>query len=459
MMRRSAADSILVTACLVACAARMSQAQTVITPKAAPGALDNPLKGCAPYVEADKAPTQPCSMAFHETSWRSLEPQEGKYAFHKWETEKWNAGFSKGKHVVIRVFLDYPHQEIGVPKWLIDKGVKMTPYTDWGGGMSPDYSSPILLESLLRFIKAYGARYDRDPRVAFVELGMLGFWGEWHTYPRDELFASESVQRVVIDAMHAAFPHKPMMARDASRHAGELPWMGYFDDMLPEDTDGDEFSFLARMRSAKRTDNWKVAPTGGEMVPGAAKKFLGANFPTLQKAVESAHFSWVGPYSPPMEQGGDSRFLENSQAIVRRMGYDFRLTRISVSRSGSSVGIEGVNQGVAPFYYPWAVRIGLLDRKNRVVSQWTSRIDLRTWLPGPFKALLKPNLYAPAGRYRLALGIVDPWTQKPAIKFANDLPYVNGWTVLANVSIEKSGGSASSRLLVKRLTNGTATHR
>ena len=29
------------------------------------------------------------------------------------------------------------------------------------------------------------ARYDGDPRIGFVQLGLLGFWGEWHTYPYD----------------------------------------------------------------------------------------------------------------------------------------------------------------------------------------------------------------------------------------------------------------------------------
>ncbi|MBT4667778.1 MAG: hypothetical protein HOB63_14790, partial [Opitutae bacterium] len=41
-----------------------------------------------------------------------------------------------------------------------------------------------------------------------------------------------------------------------------------------------------------------------------------------------------------------------------------------------------------------------------------------------------------AGAYRLALGIEDPWTRKPAIRFANDLPVVQGWTVIGEVEIE-----------------------
>ena len=44
-------------------------------------------------------------------------------------------------------------------------------------------------------------------------------------------------------------------------------------------------------------------------------------------------------------------------------------------------------------------------------------------------------MHAAPGRYVLALGIIDPYTGRPAIGFANDLPRVNGWTTLAEVRI------------------------
>ena len=42
---------------------------------------------------------------------------------------------------------------------------------------------------------------------------------------------------------------------------------------------------------------------------------------------------------------------------------------------------------------------------------------------------------APAGRYKLALGIRDPWTARPAVAFANKLPQQEGWTVLSSVEV------------------------
>jgi len=28
-------------------------------------------------------------------------------------------------------------------------------------------------------------RYDGDTRIGYIQLGLLGFWGEWHTWTGD----------------------------------------------------------------------------------------------------------------------------------------------------------------------------------------------------------------------------------------------------------------------------------
>jgi len=100
-------------------------------------------------------------------------------------------------------------------------------------------------------VRALGARYDRHPRVAFLQLGTLGFWGEWHNYPHDELFASNRTQQRIVEAYHTAFPHKKLMARYPGYHIEKQPWIGFHDDMFPEDTGMEEdWHFLSRLRKA-----------------------------------------------------------------------------------------------------------------------------------------------------------------------------------------------------------------
>jgi hypothetical protein len=412
----------------------------VVRPAPAPGPLDNPLKGWCTYTEAGTI-HQPYSMVFRYVSWKELEPAEGDYRFADWEAKTWEEPAAQGKHVVLRVYVDYPGRPSGLPDWLKKKGVKTTRYTDYGGGLSPDYNHPAMVTGLERLLAAMGKRYDMNPRVAFVQMGLLGFWGEWHTYPRNELFASPATQKRILDASRRAFPNKIVMTRYPGNYAGTLPWIGFFDDMFPEDTDGpEEWKFLPVMRASGRTENWKQAAIGGEMVPNAAKKWLGPEFDWTVRMLERAHFTWVGPYNPALEPEQTEAFVSRSQQLVRRMGYEYRLKELQhqatvVSGKTLEITLRGENQGVAPFYYPWPVEVALLDNEGREIAILPLSADIRRWLPGPFTLTDAPAVTAPPGHYRLALGIRDPWTNRPAIGFANDLPRQNGWTLVSEVMV------------------------
>lgn len=425
---------------MIACLLALLVSQTIY-PASAPGPLNNPFKGWCTYPDAG-AITQPYSMVFLYVPWKELEPARGQYAFDAWERKTWNTAAARGKHIVFRVYIDYPSRASGMPDWLRREGVKMNPYKEEGGGESPDYDDPRMVDAMLRLIDALGKRYNSNPRIAFVEFGLLGFWGEWHTYPRTELFAKESTVIKVLDAAHRAFPDKMVMNRYPAGYGGQQKWLGFFDDYFPEDTDGKEdWKFLPRLRASGRQEAWKTVPFGGEMVPQAAKRLLGGGFADMMKQVENTHFSWVGPYSPAIAGITEPELLANSQAMVRRMGYEYRLETIrlpSTLQRGKSIDLEvrGRNQGVAPFYYPWPVEFALATVQGRIVQRWTADTDIRTWLPGEFHFRSDERIAVKPAAYRLLLGIQDPWTKKPAIAFANALPRREGWTELARVQIQ-----------------------
>jgi hypothetical protein len=212
--------------------------------------------------------------------------------------------------------------------------------------------------------------------------------------------------------------------------------------MFPEDTDnGKDWSFLERLRRAKRIDSWKSTVIGGEMAPLQARKWLGKKWDFTVEMAKRSHFSWVGPYGPALEGRGSEEFVERSDALVRLLGYQYRFTEIrhpgKVGRGmPCKVSVRGVNEGVAPFYYPWRVKLAWLDAVGQVVSSTTLKDDLREWLPGEFVIEAEPAAPSKGGAFRLALGIEDPWTRKPAIRFANDLPVSNGWTILSELEVE-----------------------
>lgn len=426
--------------CSLAATTVAAPPETVVRPKVGVGPLDNPLKGWCPFAEAGEI-TLPYSMVYFNVSWSELEPQDGKFAFEEWEQRVWNTERAKGKHIVFRVIADTPRRQSELPKWLRDKGVRMTRYSDYGGGESPDYNDPRVVSAMERLIAALGKRYDGHPRVAFVQLGLLGFWGEWHTYPRNELFAGLPVQQKVIDAFHKAFPTKSLMARYPGNYAGEQAWLGFHDDMFPDDTDGKEdWKFLPRLRKSKRTDNWKLAAIGGEMEPGKARKWLGAEYAYTTEMIDKSHFTWVGPYCPALERRPNAEFTERAAALVRKMGYQFAIEEVrhpAVITRGEMLkfSLTGMNQGVAPFYYPWSAELVLLDSDEKVSATVPLDWDVRKWLPGKFQAEASVQVNVMPGQYQLGLGIRDPWLNKPSIAFANDLPRCDGWTILSTVDV------------------------
>src|SRR5690606_10170024 len=129
------------------------------------------------------------------------------------------------------------------------------------------------------------------------------------TYPQVSLYASPETERRVIDAYRQAFPDKMLMARYAKGYAGSQDWLGFHDDMFPEDTDnGKDWSFLSGMRKSERTENWQVAVIGGEMTPGGAKKWLGNHFDLTSTMLQRSHFTWIGPYCPALTKPVDDTF-------------------------------------------------------------------------------------------------------------------------------------------------------
>ena len=146
---------------------------------------------------------------------------------------------------------------------------------------------------------------------------------------RGRLYAKPETERRVIEAYHRAFPNKVLMARYAGGHAGSQPWLGFHDDLFPQDTDnGEHWSFLAAIRRSGRTANWEKAAIGGEMVPHRAKQWLG------EGRADERHGRARPFYMGRALLSGASlpRTRQSSGSKASRwsgdMGYQFRLTEV-----------------------------------------------------------------------------------------------------------------------------------
>ena len=192
----------------------------------APSALANPLKGLVPYANQNNSHfphtmefgyvgLSELMLGYDQFDWRPLEKLLDPIA-------------SRGHQAIFRVYLEYPNKSDIIPKFLLEDGLKVHKYLNSNTQPlppaiveTPDYEDMHLRRALRNFISALGKKYDGDPRIGFITAGLLGTWGEWHTYPKNELFASKKVQAEVMDAYESAFQMTPVLLRYP---AGEKTW-------------------------------------------------------------------------------------------------------------------------------------------------------------------------------------------------------------------------------------------
>lgn len=355
--------------CLAALAATAAELEY------APAPVDNPLKGLVPYVGASGKDQFPHAMEFRYFSMRELMTGRGRYDWAPLErTLEEVAG--RGKQLVFRVYTEYPGKECGLPEFLRKEGVKLTRWRSGdpsGGGdvMTPDYEDPRFRSAVKEFVAALGARYDGDPRVGFLTAGFLGLWGEWHDYPREDLWASEEVQAEVMTALERAFTKTKVLLRYP---AGDDTWkkapnakrrFGYHDDSfawatLETGKEKDSWFFLPAMKAAGAEDKWKRFPIGGELRPELWKRsFTDSPHPQGQdfaECVKQTHVTWLMDSSlfDLRDKLGSER---RARALkeVSRMGYELHVSQVRIADGELVVVIE--NRGVAPFYYDWPVEL------------------------------------------------------------------------------------------------------
>lgn len=409
----------------------------------APAPPDNPLKGFVPYLRADAS--FPHSLEWDYT--RLSEVMTGPTNFNWAPFEaKLAAAASRGHQFIARFYLEWPGRPTAVPQYLLDAGLKLRTWTNTNTqpfppaiDHTPDYEDPRLRAALTHFIRAFGERYDGDPRLAFVGLGLLGTWGEWHNSPRDEWFASKAVQTEVMDAFETAFPRTRLVARYPAgdhdpRYAQNVRRaMGYHDDSFAWATAhsgkrGEEWFFESRLRAAGALEKWRTQPIGGEVRPEVWPCLFddpscapaGQEF---DRCAAATHVSWLcneGVFRGKIQ--GATR--ERALAAARRMGYELHLSRAAwrLAEDSLQVSLTLTNTGLAPFYYPWPVELAVLNSRGELTARSGTSWDLTGILPGDPPSNWQHSFKLdrlPRGAYRLLLGVPNPMSGGHPLRFAN----------------------------------------
>lgn len=467
-----------------------------------PAPVDNPLKGFLPFYDASEEayftdgddwrnrPTQlPYSLEFFYLPLGKLMNNLDDFDWSELD-KRLAAVASRGNQAVFRVYLDYPNKPSGIPQFLIDAGVKTYNYDEYDNGkdatsLAPDYNDERLLNALDNFISALGSRYDGDPRIGSLMIGLIGFWGEWHTYPYDDNLKSPNLMptdanlnRVLI-AMDNAFNKTQLVLRnpmDNSTIKTKIFDVGYHDDSfafqtLPPSLGGQGWHFWGKVIDSGVTEFWKKNSMGGEMRPEIQLKMWNNDPPKYNEPsmpIEGAqgedyytslgltHASWLitqGIFQTPLDSVALARATEGS----RSMGYEYYVptTYLDASDGNLKVAVELENEGVAPFYYNWKVELAA-KTDNGIAKIWNSDWDLKGILPNTngfdnnqlFEANNNPQLSN--GRYQILMRYVNPLEQINAdakkFHFANAEQDGNGWLNLGSVDVSNSAADATIRV-------------
>ncbi|MFO0881082.1 MAG: DUF4832 domain-containing protein [Gemmataceae bacterium] len=429
----------------------------------APAPVDNPLKGLVPY-QADVRGMFPHSLEFNYLPYSALVTGYDTFDWQPLERMLDDIA-SRGHQAIFRVYLEYPGKKGVLPRFLVKDGLKVH---DWlytetqpfppARIETPSYEDKNLRRSLKGFIAALGKRYDGDPRIGFITAGLLGTWGEWHTYPREELFASKAVQTEVMDAYERAFKVTPVLLRyPAGEKHGRMAKnadrpFGYHDDSfawatLPTGRASDGWFYLPSLKAAGlgAEVKWKTRPIGGEIRPEAWGKVFDEKpdvkeIQNFRACVEATHVTWLMD-SGMFRRKQSAERIRRAEEQVRRMGYEFYCPAVTVGEVNGSklvVQLEVENRGVAPFYYPWKSEWGLLAG-GKVVKAWAGSGQLTGLLPGD-----QPRVWVEmhdvsgvkAGKYTLAVRVPNPLKSGKPVRFANEnQDAVSGWLSLGEVQI------------------------
>ena len=422
----------------------LSRRKTIKQYKESQAAFGNPLMGYAPSAWYNEV-SEDISLLYMDITWAELEPEEGVYNWASIDEENQISRWRKeGKHLVFRFVCDIPSDEehMDIPEWLYEKSGKAGKWYDgeYGKGFAPDYNSPTIISCHKKAVRAIGEHFGQDGLISYVELGSLGHWGEWHVN------YSEGIQRIPREAVREkyilpwteAFPDAMILMRRPFASA-EKYGFGLYNDMTgqPEATqswfdwinNGGEYDQTGEKNVIVPMKNfWKTAPSGGEFTSSLSmEEMLDTNLSGTVEMIREAHTTFLGPKIP------DENYVDGYKEVLKNMGYRLWISMAELKNTakGSRLKLTWENSGVAPMYKEWPVYVYIEDESGKLVEKSRISIKISSLLPGEKATTLtaleteRLNSFLEKG-YRLSVGIEDPMTELPCVRFAMETLYQEG---------------------------------
>ncbi len=346
-----------------------------------------PMTGVVLWTDNERAVTDAIQLEFRYCGYNEVVDATGEYNFSK--IDRILDEVAARKHqAILRFYFEYVGKPTTVPDFIkrradyketvgISEG-KKTHFSDWSNSALQDFT--------IDFYTKLAARYDVDPRIAFLETG-FGLWAEYHIYQGP-------------NQLGAQFPDKAFQKkflRHLAQQFKQLPWMISVDaidekyspleeqpDLLTLNFGVFDDSFLCKQHPKENALNWrgmglerwKRAPAGGEFSyynnrdQKLALSNSGPNGISFEQAAQQYHISFMIGNDQPKYQT-----MERIAQAGLATGYRFRVT--SAQRLNNKVRLEVRNDGVAPLY-----RDAYFANRDK-----RSTVSLRGLLPGESRVI------------------------------------------------------------------------
>ncbi len=399
---------------------RVNDNYVTIFPEQYPSALRNPLMGLTGSGDHPYG-----TLGLDYIPWNKLEDKEsdGIIKIQKYCDDSWKVYSSENRMVYPRIWLQY--------------GNKFAWPEDINKG---DYSSDRFKARVKRLIRRLGIVWDNDPRVAWIEMGIIGNWGEHHSPA-----PTQDMQKIMGDEFTAAFKNKIVLNRYPSQFRNYdfgIYWDSWAHPKEENNAKGIE----------SQKDRWKRRIYEGQVAYnwGGIQEYIGytptdtMNNPdyygriiNYSRRCHGTALSWISNYDYY-----DNATAEGAKCVQNAIGYKFVVTEVCYParlkpQQVFTVSFKVRNTASAPFYYDWPLELSLLDPMDRSVK-WKSIFqnnDIRDWLPGddwdidaqgfkkpaqlwPVTEKFRLPSDFPKGEYILALAILNPSGMKPSVRFA-----------------------------------------
>ena len=409
-------------------------------------AFPNPMKGFRPTRHLQDA-------AFPEGEYVTVCKQYIKYTdlemyaddtaqkMIDWSNKAWAGIENKNIKVIPRVVIVYPDGPDNGTDGYWPEGFDHSDFQD-------RWVNDTFKARMTAFIIKLGEAWNGDPRVAAIEMGLWGKWGEHHVWPLSIRGSgqriSREIQAVFGDAFTMAFPDKKIMVRYGEtfpNHQFGFYWDSFAlrDDSLSGKLMMERDAWRAQMISGEIAYDWgDLRPIGWN--PDETL-LVDEHTDYIIDWIAQTHASslgWVADYTQ-----GLPGLLMNAARMQKAFGYRFVIRQASypvVAHPGEpfSVVFQVENAGNAPFYYPWPVELSLLNDAREPVFSAIVHVDIRNWLPGHTYEV-RDTFTLPEGfqegTYRLALAVLDPSGNLPSLRFANRNYYNGGRMPLGAIGV------------------------